>query len=161
MFPFIEAAINDGKNRLTKNCDEHRLFDKQLESAWQYVRVCRSGLSPAPAASPIKVAEGDSKESIDLPAAGLDPAGGFSAAKLRAQMDTWVVPLMSHLAAEIDTLEPEWVQLMGKAKADELNKLVQKHLQEEDPAWFLVSAVGEPIFPSHQVTLIEERRVSS
>lgn len=74
---------------------------------------------------------------------GLDPSQGFNPSALRASLDGWLIPLLTHLNGELDTLEPEWLVKMGKKKHEECGKAVLKHLQEYDPSWFLVFGIGE------------------
>lgn len=58
-------------------------------------------------------------------------------------MDSWIMSLARHLEGEIVTLEPDWLVKMGKEKHDEMKANLQAHLKENDPAWFLISGIGE------------------
>jgi hypothetical protein len=48
-----------------------------------------------------------------------------------------------HLDEEIATLEPGWIEQMGEKEFMRQRKVLEKYLQSYDPAWFLVSCVGE------------------
>lgn len=143
-FPHVEKFILDHSNRLTKNVNEHGIFEKQLIATWLYVRRCRSLLSPIPPKSPVCSPPDDILE-MDISQFGLHPENGFSVEEFRDHLDEWVLPVMRHLNA--GTLDPEFIRKMGENNYEETNKAVQKHLQANDPAWFLVSVVGMSFSP--------------
>ena len=144
MFPAMERACNDPSHRLTKNIEEHAVFANQLNAAWIYIRTCRSSLTPTPSASPVPPpSEEDLK--VDPAKWGLDPKLGFQPKVFRAEMDKWLIPLVEHLDEEIATLEPAWIEKMGEKELNAQRKVVDKYLQSYDPAWFLVSTVGESV----------------
>lgn len=142
MFPRIEEACNDTAHNLTKNVEQHAGFAAQLNAAWLYVRACRSNLSPPPKASPVPPPT-EEELRADPADHGLDPKLGFQPQAFRAEMDKWLLPLAVHLEEEIVTLDPKWIEKMGEPEFIRQGKATEKYLQSYDPAWFLVSAIGE------------------
>ena len=142
MFPRIEEACNDTAHNLTKNVEQHAGFAAQLNASWLYVRACRANLTPPPKVSPVPPPT-EEELRADPADHGLDPKLGFQPQAFRAEMDKWLLPLAVHLEEEIVTLDPKWIEKMGEPEFIRQGKATEKYLQSYDPAWFLVSAIGE------------------
>lgn len=136
-FPAMQKVAPNAA--LDGNIAEHHLFDKPLDAAWLYVRLCRARLNPAPPAPavpepPIQL------DGTDLLSYGLDPAVGFSAQAFRAHFDKSIGVMVQHLGAEIDTIGPAYTEQIGEKQLQKIDAMVLKHLQGYDPSWFLCSA---------------------
>lgn len=97
---------------MDQNVAQHDIFSPALDAAWLYIRSVRANLSPRQA-SPVPEPPADLVASVDLSKFNLDPTKPFSSKTLRTHIDSFVMPLIEHLGAEIGTLTPEFFQLVG------------------------------------------------
>lgn len=143
LFPEIESLIPDHANALTSNVEAHHTFETAIDAAWLYVRQCRAQLPNIDKCpSPVPAPSGESA-SVNPASYGLNSEQGFDPAALRAQMSKWIEPLIVHLGEEIATVGPGLIGRMSRAQYDATKKGIDRHLQSFDPAWFLISSVGE------------------
>ena len=73
----------------------------------------------------------------------LDFARPYSAHAMQRHIDILLLPLSDHLVAELETLTPEYLEVVGQKGLDEVGSRVERHLKGYDPAWFLCSLFGE------------------
>ena len=125
------------------NVEQHHIFHPALDAAWLYVHKCRQNLTPTPQKITVPVPP-PRIQAIDLSqnAYFKSSMNAFDPKAFQDQMDTWVLPLVTHLRDEIDTLKPEYMEKIGEKVVEEDHKAVLKTFGEYDPAWFLCCAIG-------------------
>jgi hypothetical protein len=65
---------------------------------------------------------------------------------MRRHIDILLLPLSDHLVAELDTLTPDYMEVVGPKGLEEVGNKVEKHLKAYDPAWFLCSLFGKGVY---------------
>ena len=145
--PLTTIAPTDAKKDIwEKNVEQHHLFESALALSWVYVRHARSALSPKPPPSPVPAPGADVinvANSAKAQFPELDFEKPFNARALRKQMEVWLPVATKHMADEIDTLSPEWMERVGQEALNRSGAELMKAMKAEGPHWALCSAFCE------------------
>ena len=76
---------------------------------------------------------------------GLDPSKPFSPDALRAHMNTYLLSIARHLAEEIASLAPDYMEKVGEKNIKRIAKELQIHFSNYDPSWFLGMFLGTSV----------------